>query len=108
MNYQLDLKKSYLLQFIYGKHFLDIDKPIIVGPDISNEGSEFSLMCSASANPPATYQWMKNNVVINNAISMNYTKITNRSDIANYTCRVMNVLGTMDSDPHELKVPCKL
>lgn len=72
------------------------------------ENNELLLQCTGgSANPPGVYQWMRNNVNIVGANSMNFSKLAGRSDEGNYTCRITNALGSVHSDVRELKVPCK-
>lgn len=91
---------------MFKKLFIGIDKPSLTAPLISDEKSELLMQCSVSGNPSASYQWVKNDVVIPNANSQNYTKTTERADAGYYICRVNNVVGTVDSAVHELKVPC--
>ncbi|XP_078342486.1 fibronectin type III domain-containing protein-like isoform X2 [Oculina patagonica] len=73
------------------------------GPFSLLHGSEGRMQCKPSAEPPPTFQWFRNGVLISDGVSSRYTlqpdgtlvikKVDKDKDSVNYTCKAQNMMG---------------
>lgn len=74
-----------------------------IGPFTLLHDSEGRLQCKTSAQPPPTFQWFRNGVLISDKVNSRYLlqpdgtlvirKVDKDQDSVNYTCKAQNMLG---------------
>jgi len=92
--------------------FLLIDPAAITSSSsntVAVEGSSISLYCNTAGNPPPKITWIKdgNNTVLNTGESFTLNNIT-RQQAGDYTCKVVNGIGSEDNATVTVTVHCKL
>jgi hypothetical protein len=91
-----------------------IAKPVITQPvkpekKVLNAGEKYQFVCKAEGNPSPWVQWImngENRAVTNKTKHMSVFKINeaDESHVGNYTCKVWNSLGVVETYFLELKL----
>ena len=87
--------------------FLDLDTPLLeVSPSV-NEGHSAVFKCKSQGTLPVTYEWYKDNNILNETTEVLIINKLIKGDQGNYFCAVSNAAGRKESRNSYLTIQCK-